>query len=172
MTFTGRVFSATPPRYMLLVFLLFLTALGTAGSQARTSVGASGLPVPRFVSLGSDTVYVRTGPGKQYPIDWVYVRKGLPLKVMAEYDIWRKVSDQDGSTGWIHGSLLSGRQTAVIQKGIQTIYEKPDVSSWPVVRAEPGVIADLLKCERQWCSIRIDGKKGWINRAGLWGAEN
>ena len=65
MTYTGRTLSALYPRRMLLLFLVFLCALGAIGSQARTTVGASGLPVPRFVSLGSDTVYVRTGPGKQ-----------------------------------------------------------------------------------------------------------
>src|SRR5947209_8776585 len=29
------------------------------------------LPVPRFVSLRSDKVNLRTGPGDRYPIEWV-----------------------------------------------------------------------------------------------------
>ena len=55
------------PTVALLILLLPL--LGAAGSPAAAQVGRStGLPVPRFVSLASDQVNVRHGPGEQYPI--------------------------------------------------------------------------------------------------------
>ena len=44
--------------------------------------GGSGLPVPRFVSLKSDRVNMRKGPGTDYPTAWVYRRAGLPLEVI------------------------------------------------------------------------------------------
>src|SRR5690606_22976961 len=81
---------------------------GQEGSadQPDLRVGTSGLPVPRFVSLGAQEVNMRSGPGTRYPIKWVYTRKGLPMRVEAEFDIWRKVRDRDGEVGWVHGSLL------------------------------------------------------------------
>ena len=44
------------------------------------------LPVPRFVSLRSDKVNVRTGPGEQYPIDWVFTRKDQGTNDAADSD--------------------------------------------------------------------------------------
>src|SRR5476649_1199442 len=49
----------------------------------------SGLPIPRFASLRSDEVNVRTGPGTRYPVDWVFKRKGMPIEIVAEYENWR-----------------------------------------------------------------------------------
>jgi len=73
---------------------------------------STGLPVPRFVSLDADKVYLRFGPGREYPISWVLARKGLPVEIIGEFDTWRKVKLHDGDEGWIHSSLLSGRRTA------------------------------------------------------------
>jgi SH3-like domain-containing protein len=144
----------------------------TAGNASSVpAAGSSGLPIPRFVSLGTNKVYVRTGPGKQYPIDWIYQRKNLPVEVTAEYDIWRRVRDHEGSSGWVHGSMLSGRRTVTIQNGIQTLYYKPDLQSRPVMRAEADVIAELRRCQPGWCEIQIDGKRGWIKISGIWGSE-
>lgn len=140
-------------------------------SQAGAAVGPSGLPLPRFVSLGTKKVYVRTGPGKQYPIDWVYVRKNMPVEVIAEYDIWRRIRDHDGSTGWVHGSMLSGRRTVTIQGGTHTLYHKPDAQSWPVLRAEQDVVGELKHCQPDWCEIQIEGKKGWVRIAAIWGTD-
>src|SRR5579864_875220 len=67
----------------------------------------SGLPIPRFASLRSDEVNVRTGPGTRYPVDWVFKRKGMPVEIVAEYENWRKIRDWQGASGWVHQSLLS-----------------------------------------------------------------
>src|SRR5258708_4490879 len=60
------------------------------------------LPVPRFVTLRSDKVNLRVGPSEQYPIDWVFTRKNLPVEIVAEYGTWRKIRDIDGTEGWVH----------------------------------------------------------------------
>lgn len=112
---------------------------------------------------------MRAGPGRRYPIRWVYVRKGLPMKVEAEFDIWRKVRDSEGETGWIHGSLLSGRRTVEIRGKPRALHHKPHPASTLVLKAEPGVIAELLKCEGRWCRLGIAGKKGWMEKDGFWG---
>jgi SH3-like domain-containing protein len=92
-----------------LVAFLFLLGL-----LAGTACAEAGLALPRFVSLRSDEVNLRTGPGTNYPVEWVYVRRGLPVEIIAEFDNWRKVRDIEGTVGWIHKSLLSGKRMAVI----------------------------------------------------------
>lgn len=157
---------------LLAAALLLVPARAAESDPTPLKVGASGLPVPRFVSLGAREVNMRTGPGTQYPIKWLYGRRGLPVLVEAEYDIWRKVRDRDGEVGWIHGSLLSGRRTVVIaggRQGVSTLYESPHPASMPVLRAEDGVIGDLNGCRLGWCKVKIEGKTGWLARDGLWG---
>ena len=60
-------------------------------------------------------VNVRTGPGTRYPISWVYKREGMPVEVIEEYDIWRKIRDAEGTTGWVHKSMLDGKRSVLIK---------------------------------------------------------
>ena len=93
---------------------LLLVAVAANQTAAQPAAGSSGLPVPRFVSLKSDRVNLRQGPGIEYPTAWVFRRAGLPVEVIKEFESWRQVRDAEGTTGWVLGSMLSGRRTAVI----------------------------------------------------------
>ena len=163
-----------------LLFFLFaiLSLLAAAEPPARAAEdhrriidrGAdSGLPLPRFVSLGSDKVNVRAGPGVRYPITWQFVRKGLPVELVAEYEHWRKVRDQDGAEGWVHKNLLTGRRTALVHGGIASLLRKPDPEAETLAQVEPGVQARLLTCRSDWCQIEVSGQRGWLKRTQLWG---
>ena len=91
-----------------------LGASGGTGLAAKDSpMTASGLPVPRYVSLKSDHVNVRAGPTKDNDVAWVYTRSGLPVEITAEFENWRRVRDSEGAEGWVYHSLLSGRRTAI-----------------------------------------------------------
>ena len=70
----------------------------------------TGLPVPRFVSLRSAEVNVRTGPGTRYPVEWVFVKRDIPVEITAEFDTWRRIRDWEGTEGWVHQSMLSGKR--------------------------------------------------------------
>lgn len=129
----------------------------------------SGLPVPRFVSLRSGQVNVRTGPGVRYPVDWVFVRAGMPVEITAEFDTWRRIRDWEGTQGWVHQSMLSGRRAFVVTGGVRTVREKPDGSSGAVAQAEPGVIGRLSGCKSDWCRVEAQGIKGWLRRDEVWG---
>ena len=135
-----------------------------AGPEARAQDGE------RFVSLKAERANLRVGPGRRYPIEWVYTRPGLPLLVIAHFDQWRWVRDHEGTKGWMHKSLLSTHRTALIMDGVQTVHERPLAGSPAVLRAEAGVIADLLGCEEGWCRIALAGEKGWVRESALWGA--
>jgi SH3-like domain-containing protein len=128
------------------------------------------LPVPRFVSLRSDEVNVRTGPGVRYPVDWVFVKKTMPVEVLAEVDTWRKIRSLDGTEGWVHQSMLTGRRTAiVIGSDTHPLYKRNDPSTATVALLEPGVIGSLLECRDAWCRLDVNGQKGWLPRDQLWG---
>ncbi len=152
---------------LLLWLLLFFAA---AGAQEAQRIGESGLPLPRFASLASDEVNMRTGPGSQYPVRWVYRRRGLPVKIVAESDQWRQVVDPEGETGWIHSSLLSRRHNVLITGGrVVEIRRSPSGEARILLRAEPGVIAELVSCREGWCLIDLEGDRGWVRRDDLWG---
>lgn len=136
------------------------------------SVGAeTNLPLPRFVSLGSDEINVRRGPGLGYRKDWVFRRAGLPVKIVEEYGDWRRILDSDGAGGWVYHSLLSGRRTALVTAEMATLRDRPVETAVPVAKAEHGVVAALGPCEPRWCAVEIQGVRGWVLRDQLWGAD-
>ncbi|MFQ5958572.1 MAG: SH3 domain-containing protein [Alphaproteobacteria bacterium] len=149
------------PRHALAAVVLG-AALAAAEAQEKP-------PLPRFASLRSDEVNLRAGPGKQYPVEWVFVRRSLPVEVFAEYGPWRKIRDIDGSEGWVHSSLLSTLRSVIVADGTRTLRRTPDDGAQPLLRAEAGVLGKLLACERAWCRVEIAGEKGWMPRRHLWG---
>jgi SH3-like domain-containing protein len=138
-----------------------------AGSPLRAAEKA--LPVPRFVTLRSDQVNVRTGPGEQYPIDWVFTRKSMPVEIVAEFKTWRKIRDVDGTEGWVYERMVAGRRTVLVRGQVRALHDKPRADSDIVARAEPGVIATLLECDAAWCRVETDGVRGWLGRDEIWG---
>ncbi|TNE37999.1 MAG: hypothetical protein EP348_05370 [Alphaproteobacteria bacterium] len=129
----------------------------------------TGLPLPRFVSLSSDEVNVRAGPGTRYPISWVFRRQGWPVEIIAEYEHWRQIRDIDGATGWIHKKLLSSRRTLIITGDARAVYDDPDEGSEVVMLAEPGVVGKLKECDGRWCEIEIAGLTGWLMASQFYG---
>lgn len=143
-------------------------AAGTTVSN--NAVSNSGLPIPRFVSLKSDEVNIRTGPGARYPVLWVYKRVGMPVEVVEEFDTWRKIRDVDGTVGWVHKTMLDGKRNAIIKgKKPQIVRIDHEKTSRPLLKVEPAVIVRLVECTKDWCRIQISGRKGWIEKNILWG---
>ncbi|MFX4220354.1 MAG: SH3 domain-containing protein [Thalassobaculum sp.] len=153
---------------------------GTAGNSSasrsdgtratRVSVGSeTGLPIPRFVTLRAREVNVRTGPGVRYPIDWVFQRPNLPVEVVAEFDTWRKIRDFEGTEGWVHQSMLSGRRTVIVVTAVRMLRREPAESAPPMARLEPGVIAWLEACRSGWCEVEVAGIDGWLRHGDVWG---
>ena len=132
--------------------------------------GSSGLQTPRFVSLSAEVVNMRAGPGMRYPITWVYRRFGVPLLIMAEYESWRKVRDAEGTEGWMHRSLLSGRRMAMLRTDIGELRKAPKDEAPVVLRAEAGVIGKLLGCQGAWCRMELNETRAWVPRGDIFGA--
>lgn len=171
-------------RIMLsLVFLAVTLSLpaGSALAQGKTAAsddvqrGPSGLPLPRFVSLKSNRVNMRVGPGTKYAVKWMYVRPGLPLEIIQEYDNWRRVRDADGEEGWIHHTLLSGRRTGIVAPWFDNgstsmpLVRSPSEGSRVVAQVDPGAIGEVTGCDGQWCRMRFGETAGWMTQSSIWG---
>jgi SH3-like domain-containing protein len=129
-----------------------------------------GLKVPRFVSLHSDKVNLRTGPGRQYPIEWVLTKKDMPVEVIAQFEHWRRIRDWEGTAGWVQERMVAGRRTAIVGKGAERpLHQQPDPVSPVVARAAPGVVARLVECRGPWCRVETDSLSGWMRRSEIWG---
>lgn len=155
--------------------LVLHAASGLHAADIPQSAGpVTGFPIPRFVSLAAERANMRVGPGRDYMIKWVYVSPGLPLEVLAEYGNWRKVRDQDGASGWVYHSLLSGRRTGTVAPWKREAVPLRAAASFdaPVVaRLSPRVVVVLETCGGTWCNVSLENGQlsGHIRQAQLWG---
>ncbi len=159
-------------------FFLMGPTVGLPGSDPAyaAQVGPSGLPVPRFVSLKPSRVNLRVGPGRDYAVTWLFLKAGLPVEIIQEYDNWRRIRDADGTEGWVYQSLLSGRRTAIAapwQRDKEVMIELRRNASDDariVAHLEPGVIGTIKECTGEWCRLEVGGSDGWLRQNELWGA--
>ena len=131
---------------------------------------ASGLPVPRWVTIKAPRVNVRRGPSLDLDVLWTYVKPGVPVEVIAEYDTWRRIRDAEGGTGWVKAAMLDGRRNVVVTGRVNTaILEEPRSDAETVALAGPGLVAKLVACVGAWCEISTRGYDGFVSRDRLWG---
>jgi SH3-like domain-containing protein len=143
------------------------------GALSQDGPATSGLAVPRFASLRSDGIDVRTGPDKAQPVAWVFQLAGLPVEITGEIGIWRKIRDFDGTEGWVPNSVLSARRTALVapwkKRVTLNLYGQASESSEIVANLEPGVLGNIRSCTGTWCRIFGTGFDGWEPQGNLWG---
>ena len=132
----------------------------------------TGLPLPRFASLKTDEVNLRSGPGLRYPIDWVYKRRDLPVQIEREFEVWRLISDSEGVKGWVHQATLTGRRSFVVIGGEQVMRGSANDTASPVARLKPGVVGRLRACDANaaWCQVQVGEYRGWLKREAFWGS--
>lgn len=165
-----------------LIFFLIATLIAT-GAIAQNAQPQ--LPLPRYVSMRADEGNVRRGPSTSHRIDWVFTQRHTPLRVVAQYEHWRKVVDREGQGGWMHFALLSGTRYVSIESDL-LLRRRPDPASEAVAQVERGVIARLLECAPDWCRVRVERSlpcesglclrdtaryRGWVPKDAIWGVE-
>ena len=127
--------------------------------------------MPYWASIKAAVLNLRAGPGRDYPVRWVYHRQGLPLKVVRVHEGWRLVRDPDGDEGWVTANLLSkDRGGGVIGHGRAAIRAKPTDGSQLRWNAEPGVVGKIEDCDDGWCEIDVGGRRGYMRADRLWGS--
>ena len=133
-------------------------------------IAPSGLPVPRWVSVRAGRVNVRRGPSMDQDVVWVYVRAGVPVEIIAEFDTWRRVRDASGETGWVKAAMLEGRRNVIVTGRVNTAMLAAAKADADVVAyAAPGLQAQLVGCDGEWCEISARGFDGYVTRDRLWG---
>lgn len=162
-------FNSLAKRLKIAAFLCILA--GSIVLPALSHAQNSGLPLPRYVSLRAAEVNLRTGPGVQYPVEWIFQRESLPVEIIKEYRTWRLIRDWEGTQGWIHQSMLTGKRSFLITNKSRTVRAKPDSKSRAVAIIEQGAVGEVLACPSGsgWCQIRIQGIDGWLRRVDFWG---
>jgi SH3-like domain-containing protein len=142
--------------------------------RAPTIGSVTSLPLPRFAALRSDEVNMRSGPGTRFPIEWTYQRRELPVEIVREFELWRRIRDPEGTEGWVHQSTLMGRRSFIVRgaPGSEVMLRRrAEDQAQPVARLRPGVVGRLRACETNnpWCEAQIGEFRGYIKRADIWG---
>lgn len=158
----------------------FVLLLLTFPSLAQEN--PSGLPLPRFASTRSEPINVRVGPGTKYEVAWTYLKSGIPVEIVQEFDTWRKIRDVDGAEGWVHQNLLSGTRAAyatpLMANGEVALRSNRSEDSGVRARLGPGFKVVIKECDGAWCEVTAthqDGNgrgtsySGFLNQVELWG---
>ena len=157
---------------MIISFIISLENALSNTNEPKASINGSGLKIPRMVSLKNSLTYMRSGPGKEFPVKFELKQKGYPLKVVAEFNNWRKVVTLSKISGWVHTQLLSSLRTGLITK--TTFLKKiPSSSSNSLAKLLPNLLINIKKCQKKWCKIEIVKKKkfiGWVQKETVWGS--
>ena len=124
-----------------------------------------------FASLRSSETNVRSGPGRLYPVKFIYKIKNVPVLITDEYDNWNEIKDYEGQTGWINKSLITKKRSLMIRtsKSFAKMYKNNNNKSKVIYKLENNVIGDYIECVKNWCKIEIEGKKGWVEKNDLFG---
>jgi len=137
---------------------------------ASMPVSAQDREVPYWATIKPEKLNMRAGPGRDFPIRWVYHRAGLPLQVIRVHEGWRLVKDPAGEEGWVTANLLSkDRGALVVGEGLAAIRADRSDSAKLKWNAEPGVVGKLGDCEAGWCAFDVGGRAGFVRADRLWG---
>ena len=152
---------------IVLISIIIFSQVSNANIGKET-----GLEIPRYVSLKSDDANIRVGPSKNYPIEIKYIKKNYPLKVLDEYEEWRKVEDFNKNIGWIHKSLISGIRTGIVlSNDNKTIKLLNTLNGNVIGEIGSGNIVFLEKCKIDWCLVSLDDYEGWMDKNYIWGVK-
>ncbi|CAK8163078.1 hypothetical protein CAXC1_20019 [Candidatus Xenohaliotis californiensis] len=122
-----------------------------------------------FVYFKSSMVNVRSGPGKIYPVKWVYQVKGMPMQVLDKFDNWFYIRDIDGDVGWVFHAMVVEKyfKALTIRNGeIRKNYSK---KSKVIAKVERLSLVNIKKCSVDFCLIEVSNIRGWIDKDILWG---
>lgn len=148
---------------------------GTASLAAAMTMAGAAIAqerqVPYWASIAAGQAMMRSGPDRSYPGIWLYRRRDLPVRVVQVYGAWRRVTDMDGTTGWMLAILLAARRTGMVTGGYKPIRSEANDGAPLLWQAEAGVVGRIAQCDGSWCHIQIGERSGWIRQTDMWGTD-
>ncbi len=145
--------------------LVLIAVVGTA-VVFLTSVQGFGAD---YVSVKTDNVNVRSGPGTDYQVS-MELFEGYPLKVTSTQGDWLKIVDFENDSGWIHNSLVVPGNTVIVN-GTKNVNMRAEANTNSAVIAtvDRGVVMSILDTQGQWLKLKhSSGLIGWIYKPLLW----
>ena len=139
---------------IVIIFLLFFIHIASAEEI--------------FLSLKKNKVNVRYGPSFESPVKFIYNKIDLPIKLIDKKENWRRILDVKNNSGWIHSSQLK-QINSIITLSDKILFKKPTIFSKPIVKIKKGRVLIIQNCQTNWCKIKTDNIKGWIEKKNLWG---
>ncbi len=115
---------------------------------------------------------MRVGPDTRFPIEWTYQRRELPVQIVGEHQLWRRIRDAEGTEGWVHQATLAGRRSFLITGTTERVLRRrPEADAAEVARLRPGVVGRLRRCDAEspWCEAQVGDYRGYIRRSEVWG---
>ena len=144
--------------FIILIISIFFQVSSTASED-------------KFLSLKKNKVNVRYGPGFDFPVKYIYKKINLPIKQIDKKENFRRIIDYKKNSGWIHISQLK-KVNSVITIKDKMLFKKPTIFSEPIANIKKGRLLIIKKCEKNWCKIKSESFKGWVNKKNLWGTIN
>ena len=139
---------------IVIIFLLFFIPIASAEEI--------------FLSLKKNKVNVRYGPSFESPVKFIYNKIDLPIKLIDKKENWRRILDVKNNSGWIHSSQLKPINS-IITLSDKILFKRPTIFSKPIAKIKKGRVLIIQNCQTNWCKIKTDNIKGWIQRKNLWG---
>ena len=124
-----------------------------------------------FLSLKKNKVNVRYGPSFDSPVKFIYKKKNLPIKQIDKKENFRRIIDLKNNSGWIHVSQLKKINSMISLKD-KILFKKPSNFSKPIAKIKKGRLLVIEKCEDNWCKVKTEKFKGWIENKNNWGLIN
>ena len=114
---------------------------------------------------------MRTGPGRNYPGTWLYVRPDLPIRVLEVYQSWRKIRGSRrhdrldaGQPAQRHAHRASSAATARGRCTSSRTRPRRCASA-----PSPAWSAASRAARAGWCHFDVGGRNGFIRTDHLWG---
>ena len=139
---------------IVIIFLLFFIPIAAAEEI--------------FLSLKKNKVNVRYGPSFESPVKFIYNKVDLPIKLIDKKENWRRILDVKNNSGWIHSSQLK-QINSIITLSDKILFKRPTIFSKPIAKIKKGRVLIIQNCQTNWCEIKTNNIKGWIQRKNLWG---
>ncbi len=144
-------------KIFIIVFTLFFFTMGNSEEV--------------FLSLKKNKVNVRYGPSFESPVKYVYRKINLPIKQIDKKENFRRIIDLKNNSGWIHISQLK-KVNSVITLKDKILFRRPSNFSKPIAKIKKGRLLVIQKCEDNWCKVKTEKFKGWIENNNNWGVIN
>jgi SH3-like domain-containing protein len=157
-----------------LLLLIFATFIATFIFWQKPAIALQKIIEKNyFASLRASETNVRAGPGQNYPIKFTFKLRSIPVRVISEYDNWNEIEDYESQSGWVSQNLLTKKRTLMVrtQKPIVNMHAKEAAKSRVIFKLENNVIGNYIKCSEDWCLLKINNKKGWVEKSELWGSD-